>query len=320
MKSQVKLWNTPDYVYNCGRKHNDNNSVKKDKICTEKEINLLKNQNISTFLCGLCSHSFQKTQDVFKHLNEHWDNNDLACQLCDFVGIDLAAIAAHRYYHYPREGKVHYFCHICRHKLLSLMSLHFHYRKIHLGKAGGYCAQCNKEFHGLTFWKRHERKKHSAPKYICDICGKGYSFKYSIKDHMINSHLGIKQHICDICGNCFKTKKYLKAFTNSNALTMHMVTHSDERPFSCDICGASYKYKSHAKVHMLRHSGFLPHKCSQCTKAFATTTQLKVHSSVHTGVRRHACIAQNCVKTFHSKKLMFAHLQSRHKNENLEQK
>ncbi|CAH1646778.1 unnamed protein product [Spodoptera littoralis] len=366
---EVKVWITPDFVFNCGKKYDGNVTVKIDsENKTYTQNNLTKIQNNSRYSCGLCRNSFDYIQDLFKHLNEHWENNDLACQLCDFVGVDLAAIAAHRYYHYPREGKVHYFCHICRHTLPSLLSLHFHYRKIHLRMAGGYCAPCNKEFPKLAFWKKHEKTKHSAPKYICDICGKGYIFKYSIRDHMMNSHLGIKQHICDICGNCFKNKKYLelhinvvhtkseplkcthcdkmfksyhtlhvhqkkismeknhkcgvcqKAFTNSNSLSVHMAMHSDVRPYSCDICGASYKYKTHVKVHMYKHTGFHPHKCSQCTKRFATTSQLKRHSSVHTGVRRHACIAQNCIKTFHSKKLMLTHLQSRHKIENAEPK
>lgn len=368
-KHQRKPWCTPDFVYNCGKKYDSNVNVKKDnedKMCTQNNLTIT--QNNSLYSCGVCSHSFDNMQDLFKHLSEHWDNNDLACQVCDFVGVDLAAIMAHRYYHYPREGKVHYVCHICRHALPSLLSLHFHYRKIHLRKVGGYCAQCNKDFPKLVMWRKHERRKHSAPKYICDICGKGYIFKYSIKDHMIESHLGIKQNICDICGNCFKNKRYLglhinvvhtksdplkcthcnkmfksyhtlhvhqrkismeknhkcevchKAFTDSNSLSLHMVVHSDVRPFTCDICGASYKYKTHLNVHMYKHTGFHPHKCSQCTKTFATTSQLKRHSSVHTGVRSHACIAQNCIKTFHSKKLMLAHLQSRHKNDNAEPK
>lgn len=45
---------------------------------------------------GLCNLSFTDAKDVYIHLNDHWSNNDLACKLCDFVGIDLAAIVSHR--------------------------------------------------------------------------------------------------------------------------------------------------------------------------------------------------------------------------------
>lgn len=32
-----------------------------------------------------------------KHLDGHWINNDLQCTLCEFIGKDQAALAAHRY-------------------------------------------------------------------------------------------------------------------------------------------------------------------------------------------------------------------------------
>uniref|UniRef100_A0A2A4J941 C2H2-type domain-containing protein n=1 Tax=Heliothis virescens TaxID=7102 RepID=A0A2A4J941_HELVI len=360
-KHTKKLDVDNEYAYNCGRNYNceNNSKIKQESNNGDSLTEICESQTKGQHLCGLCRLSFSNSDDLYQHLNKHWSSNCLACGLCDYVGIDLAAIAAHRYFHYPRTDDMRFKCHICGYKNVSLLALHFHYRSKHLKKFGGYCSRCNQDFSTLRMWKKHEQKH--SPRYICDFCGKTFFSKYFLMEHIM-THMRLFKSICHICGNNFARKNYLKVhmkavhttvgplkcshcdkmFKNeivlkkhlrnikkekifkctlcnkeyimANQLKEHMIWHSQERPFCCEICGVRYKANSQLTVHMRKHTGLFPYKCTQCTKAFACSSQLKIHSSVHTGVRRHRCVVPNCERTFHSRKLMLAHLALRHKD------
>eukprot|EP01083_Nonionella_stella_P216952 779231_1 len=49
-----------------------------------------------------------------------------------------------------------------------------------------------------------------------------------------------------------------KSFTSRNALNRHQITHSDIRPFQCNLCEKSFKTKVHLVTHQLAHSDERP--------------------------------------------------------------
>ena len=71
------------------------------------------------------------------------------------------------------------------------------------------------------------------------------------------------------------------AFNQQQALTVHMRTHSGERPYPCTVCGKSFSAAATYRKHKFSHQSTTPYQCDQCGKYFTTNTKLKRHSSTH---------------------------------------
>jgi DNA-directed RNA polymerase subunit RPC12/RpoP len=60
---------------------------------------------------------------------------------------------------------------------------------------------------------------------------------------------------CTMCG---------KACSQSSHLTVHMRTHSGDRPYACITCGQAFSRAHSLTVHMHTHSGNRPYPCTTC--------------------------------------------------------
>lgn len=74
-----------------------------------------------------------------------------------------------------------------------------------------------------------------------------------------------------------------KKFKKKSQYNNHIKTHSNEKPYVCEICGQVYKQRGSLKVHLAMHTGKTNFKCQHCNKSFTQKAGLLRHLPLHTG-------------------------------------
>lgn len=69
-------------------------------------------------------------------------------------------------------------------------------------------------------------------KYACDQCERHFRTASSLLYHKESDHNQGRRFACSKCNKTFKHKQLLQR---------HHLVHSNDRPYPCDICGASFK-------------------------------------------------------------------------------
>ncbi len=106
-----------------------------------------------------------------------------------------------------------------------------------------------------------------------------------------------RPYMCDLCGATFRVKL---------CLTSHRMTHTDVRPWTCDVCQTSFKHKYSLLKHERIHTNEKPHLCPFCGKGFGLKGSLQRHIPIHTGEKKHKC--DYCDATFIQKFHLKSHV------------
>ena len=85
--------------------------------------------------------------------------------------------------------------------------------------------------------------------YSCEVCGKAFTCKITLKNHMLRRHTTEKPFQCSDCGSSFACEQHLTTHARK--------AHSDVRAFVCPYCGKGYKQRSGLIKH---ESRLCPHK------------------------------------------------------------
>ena len=122
----------------------------------------------------------------------------------------------------------------------QFMSKHYYkaHMRMHVGLNPYECKTCGKIYGSITALANH-MIYHEGETFICAMCGKSYSHPNNLSTHMRTTDV-IKRHVCPIYGYGTSLKSH---YIN------HMRTHTDEKPFSCDIC----------QINFTRSGGLLKH-------------------------------------------------------------
>ncbi|KAI3357388.1 hypothetical protein L3Q82_015820, partial [Scortum barcoo] len=117
------------------------------------------------------------------------------------------------------------------------------------------CRICMESFHGRSDMENHKRAHLDPSTFKCPDCD--FTSTSWPETHM-GLHSYLRPHKCPNCSFASKNKKDLRR---------HMMTHTNEKPFSCKLCGQRFNRNGHLKFHMERL-----HNQDNATRKSRTTT------------------------------------------------
>ncbi|XP_074661878.1 uncharacterized protein LOC141914555 [Tubulanus polymorphus] len=274
------------------------------------------------FKCTVCDYRAKKLGVIKGHLKKHGLR---MCHYCEFTAEQNQVEIHERNIHSDRVTSK--LCKTCQ-RYIKCDSDDFetHFENCDGKKRPFVCKTCGKEYEYASALKMHSFTHDSGPKkYHCEKCHYKTHYKINLQKHMANKHAENREKNIP-CPECEKK------FFNEDNLRRHLVSHSEDRPYSCEECSKSFKTGVALKGHLETHITDRPYACGidSCGKSFKSTKLLRLHQddihkllprkfkcnfdgcdyiffksshlirhrATHTGERKYACDWSNCGKAF----------------------
>lgn len=230
----------------------------------------------------------------------------LSCRICGALQKSEVTFVEHAWSHVDNPGSV---CAVCGELFQSTESLKNHLQSCH---GNTKCHNCGESFvtvptlsekphecrvfhdpkipvspegHGETVELEEELKVHrgtptNTKMYLCGECGKSLCDYRSLSRHKM-THSEERPHGCRVCGRRFKLPWTLR---------QHEKIHTDrERSYLCDVCCKMFLTNKQLQIHLRTHTNEKPYRCAECGKGFTTRGPLTIHMRVHTGETPYRC-------------------------------
>lgn len=133
----------------------------------------------------------------------------------------------------------------------------------------------------------------------CDLDGKSFISKSSLKSHMLSHMTTIE---CKICKLVLKVRSFKRHMLN---------VHECERNIKCNQCDKNFKTEASLLQHKASHDKNF--ECKVCNKKFALVHQLKTHEILHYEDKR-PFICDICNKGFRCRYHLSTHKESHYPN------
>lgn len=158
------------------------------------------------------------------------------------------------------------------------------------------CGECGKECSDIEAVNVHMKEHTQADIYECMDCKQVFKFRQSLLQHIRTVHESNRPYSCEVCWATFSSK---------NSLRNHRVIHLSLR-YPCEECGNEFKGRSGLYLHKQRvHRGKKDFECDYCGKMFALKCQRDTHRRIHTGEKPFKC--ETCGAGFRAQSGLYAH-------------
>ncbi|KAK6997580.1 zinc finger protein ZFAT [Biomphalaria glabrata] len=249
--------------------------------------------------CALCSFSCDYKSTYKKHARKHENLKNYKCAHCHYMCDQLFRMKKHLIRHTHQKL---FQCDTCQFSCKSKPTLQQHiltHSKGGKSGSGYHCPHCDYSCKSMPGLKSHLAKHTGDNNYQCDICEEKLASEYLLKKHKFTH--GVRPYQCQYCSYSCVQKQQMNT---------HMLQHTLEYPFCCQLCSAKYKKQDSLKIHfqsqhenkhrfvcdlcnyagnraadfrehMLTHSAQKPFQCSRCSYSCIRGTQLRKHMTLH---------------------------------------
>ncbi|XP_045781716.1 zinc finger protein 28-like isoform X3 [Maniola jurtina] len=216
------------------------------------------------FQCQLCEEKFLKLRLLIMHMSKHFNN--YSCETCGAVFVSLHLLRRHLQTH--KAGT--FPCEVCDKVFSNSAKRTMHVRGVHLKQWPRTCPICPERFNSNYQRTKHLRVVHNQTSGVfkCETCGREYDLKYQLLVHIRSVHMQERTQECGICHSRFFSKY---------CLSRHMVIHTGQKNFKCEVCGKPYARRANLKEHMKSHEN--GHVCTVCCQDCGDHASLANHMS-----------------------------------------
>ncbi|XP_063768993.1 zinc finger protein 888-like [Eleginops maclovinus] len=225
-------------------------------------------------LCDICGRKFGRQYQLNRHkilVHNNRANGDpppdspFPCSICGKRLKSEALLAAHCRIH--SDERPHR-CSLCLRSFHHAASLKQHHARVHLRlRANG--AQHTGRRKGVM----------PAKAFPCTICGKVFKFRSLLSSHSL-IHSEQRPYGCDFCSRSFRRLSHLKRHRE----VVHANGARAPQSFVCHICGKDKKCRSQLQRHVIIHTGERPYGCDLCSARFNRSGNLQQHRKRMHGV------------------------------------
>ncbi|CAG5042064.1 unnamed protein product [Parnassius apollo] len=130
-------------------------------------------------------------------------------------------------------------------------------------------------------------------------CGVRFPNVARLSAHIARGHAHAHRDGLFYCGwkGCSRPQR---GFNARYKMLVHVRTHTNERPHTCNQCNKCFSRAENLKIHLRSHSGEKPYVCPYegCGKAYSNSSDRFKHTRTHTVDKPYCCKIPGCNKRY----------------------